>query len=249
MVHRTARAIGTNTVFLFGPQALSFDEGAFRHLRSTILRTEEYSWILDVIAELATDLESFAKQNPKLTTWSRSRLSLLDDFDRWFNVGSMPPVSPDLPNFLVSPLVVVKQLVQYAEYRKTSGTSHGIEAELHNLSKHNEETLGFCTGFLSALAVSCSTDKESFARYGAVAIRLSMLIGAIVDAQNETEEGVLSKSLATIWHSADEKDKMSDILSRYPDVSLDFVHPSSYSLANLARRLTSLYSTMRAGQL
>ena len=210
------------TVFLFGPQALSFNEEDFKRLRSTIVKLEDYGWILDAVAELPTCLESIAKGYPKLMTMAKSSLSLLESLQEWFATGKTPRDSFNLPNVLLSPLVVITQLVQYLEYRKISHHYTGEEPEIHDLLEHDVETLGLCTGFLSSLVVSCSTNRESFEKFGTVAIRLGMLIGMVVDSQDGMEEGGSSKSLATIWHSVDEKQKMLEILDRSSEVRTSF---------------------------
>jgi hypothetical protein len=45
------------------------------------------------------------------------------------------------------------------------------------------ETLGLCTGTLSAFAVDSSPSIEGIHQHGAVAVRLAILNGAIVDAE------------------------------------------------------------------
>lgn len=45
------------------------------------------------------------------------------------------------------------------------------------------ETLGFCFGLLGALSVASASNRQDFQKYGATAVRLAMLIGALVDAR------------------------------------------------------------------
>ncbi|MCJ1378978.1 hypothetical protein MMC17_002077 [Xylographa soralifera] len=217
MFDRIARSFGGSTLFLFGPQALSFDEDAFRHLRSTAMKTEDHRWILDTVAGLPNCLESIYQGCSKLMPESRSGLSLLEDLQNWFTTGTTSRAPLSLPNILLSPLVIITQLIQYTEYLKILRPSLKEGEDLYDLSAHKAETLGFCTGLLSALVVSSSTDRDSFEKFGAVAIRLGMLIGMTVDAQHEAEESGPSESLATIWRSAEEKQKMTDILGSFPE--------------------------------
>ncbi|MCJ1473382.1 hypothetical protein MMC13_002033 [Lambiella insularis] len=121
------------------------------------------------------------------------------------------------PNILLSPLVIITQLIQYSEYLKTVRPSLRKGENLYDLSKHDAETIGFCTGLLSALAVSCSTNRENFEKFGSVAIRIGMLIGMVVDAQNAAEENGPPKSLAMLWRSAGDKERMLEILCRFPE--------------------------------
>ena len=245
MVDLIIRPNEGNTIFLFGPQALSFDEDDFRNLRSTIMKTENHHWILDTIAGLPNCMDSIGKACPKLMTGSRSRLSLLEDLQNWFSTGRTSQEPGNLPNILLGPLVIITQLVQYTEYQMISRPSLEKGEDFYDLSNKNAETMGFCIGLLSALAVSSSRNRESFEESGAVAIRIGMLIGMVVDAQNAAEESGPPKSLATIWHSAEEKQKMSEILDSFPEVIADPSNTDSLTLADSACRHTSLSFMMK----
>ena len=67
--------------------------------------------------------------------------------------------------------------------------------------------------------MSSTTDKTQFQRYGAVAVRLAALIGAIVDAQDALGDHGESKSLATVWNSSHTKTEMARIMKQHPEVS------------------------------
>ena len=115
-----------------------------------------------------------------------------------------------MANILLSPLVVAVQLTQYAKYQEGKDSR-----EFSNI-----ETLGFCTGLLSALAVSCSRNLEELEKYGAVAIRLAMLIGAVVDAQDAMSEHGPSGSIAASWTSPGAISDLAAVLKAFPDVSI-----------------------------
>lgn len=238
MIDRIACSVGGTTTLLFGPQALSFDANALHQIRTTVLKTEDHRWILDTIAGLPECLENMTKYCSKFSTESRSRLSLLEDLDTWFRTGASSQQPSILPNILLSHLVIIAQLIQYAEYLATAHPDLERGEDLYASSKHDAETLGFCTGLLSAFAVSSSTNKKQFEKYGAVAIRLGMLTGMVVDAQNTSEETGPSTSFATVWHSVGEKEKMSKILAAFPEVSCTF-KALTHTLANSACRHTS----------
>lgn len=74
-------------------------------------------------------------------------------------------------------------------------------------------------GFLSALAVSISKDEQDIERYGSTAIRLAMIIGGIVDAQEVLNSDGSSKSLATAWNSPKAESELKAILEQFPEVS------------------------------
>lgn len=206
-----------NTVLLFGPQALSFNEESFLQLRSIILDDAENRWILDAVADLPTYFKTFSEKFPKLQVISG--VQLLQDLNEWFKAGHVPPASFHLPSILLSPLVVLTQLTQYSTYLKLTHPKSGVGQDLYASHSQKTETVGFCTGLLSALAVSSAANQAQFHRYGAVAVRLAVLIGALVDAQDDLDDHGESKSFATVWSSSETKTEMGRILQRFPEVN------------------------------
>lgn len=209
MVSRIVNPSEGNTVLLFGPQALSFDQEAFLKLRATILGSPAYQWVLDVVDELPTVWTSLLKSIHRLEVIDGAKE--LKNLNDWMRSGDLRADSFPLPNILLSPLVVITQLTQYANY---------IDEHPELRNSDNTETLGFCTGILSALAVSSSAGKDQFAKYGSVAVRLAMVIGAIVDAQDAPSERGSSKSLATAWNSTNGEEELKRILAEFPDVGI-----------------------------
>jgi hypothetical protein len=218
MAGHISRPTGGNTVLLFGPQALSFDEDSFHRLRSSVSGTANQHWVLDTTEELPGYWDDLCKELPKLQAVPGAKL--LEDLGDWFRTGMMrQQAASHLPNTLLGPLVVIAQLTQYSEYLKLAHSEFGEQHDLYASSRPDTETIGFCTGILSAMAVSCSTNQAQFAEYGAVAVRLAMLIGALVDAQNALDDHGESRSLATVWKSHQSGAEMTRILQRFPEVN------------------------------
>ena len=200
-------------VLLFGPQALSFQDDSFHLLKSDILSDAENRWILDVIAHLPTYLKAFSDEFPQIQVVSS--LKLLEGLNDWINIGKIPPTSSHLPNVILSPLIVLSQLTQYSKYLKIA---HRGGQNLYGTHNQQTEVVGFCTGLLSALAVSSAGNQAQFQQYGAVAVRLAALIGALVDAQDASGDHGESKSLATVWDSNQKKTEMTRIMQQFPEV-------------------------------
>ena len=206
-----------NTILLFGPQALSFQEDSFHQLKSIVLDNAENRWILDVVAELPAYLKAFSEKFPKVQ--AVSGVQLLENLNDWFKTGKVPSASFHLPNILLSPLVVLTQLTQYSRYLELAHPESGNGQNLYASHSQKTETVGFCTGILSALAVSSTSNQTQFQQCGAVAVRLAALIGALVDAQDASGKHRESKSLATVWNSRETKTEMTRILQQFPEVS------------------------------
>lgn len=200
-------------VLLFGPQALSFQNDSFDLLKSDILGDADNRWVLDVIAHLPTYLKAFSEEFPKIQV--SLGVKLLEGLNDWINIGKIPPASTHLPNVILSPLIVLSQLTQYSKYLKLA---HGDGQNLYGAHTQQTEVVGFCTGLLSALAVSSAGNQAQFQQYGAVAVRLAALIGALVDAQDALGDYGESKSLATVWDSNQKKAEMTRIMQQFPEV-------------------------------
>ena len=213
MADRIAASVAGKTVLLFGPQALSFGPESFLEIRSTLLAADENRWILDTLAELPRWLNNISAECPRFQ--DGRGLTLLSDLNAWLKTGNISQDAFPLPNILLTPLVILTQLTQYSKYLRLANPESSGKDNAYQFSKHDRETFGFCTGFLSALAVSSSAGREQFQKYGAVALRLGMLIGMVVDAQDASAE---STSLATVWNSLETGEETARVLKSFPEV-------------------------------
>jgi len=96
--------------------------------------------------------------------------------------------------------------------------TQGGGQSLYASDGQQEETFGFCTNLLSALAVSSAGNQAQFQQYSAAAVRLAALIGALIDAQDVFGEHWESTSFATICISNQAKTKMTRIMKQFPKV-------------------------------
>ena len=210
------------TVLLFGPQALSFSQESLKTLRTALTESEDYQWVLDTISELPSHWNTLITRFPKLQEIPGEKF--LRDLDTWFRTGVVEQATFQLPNILLTPLVVLSQLAQFSRYLLLSLSNASFQAQdLHTtFVQRNVETVGFCTGLLSASVVSSSSDQAAFRRNGAVAVRLAMLIGALVDAQDASDRlHGRSKSFAVAWTSPDMAAELVRILDGFPEVRVD----------------------------
>nr|AGN71604.1 conidial yellow pigment biosynthesis polyketide synthase [Monascus pilosus] len=213
MVSRILRPVTGSTVLLFGPQALSFTKEDFNQIRTTVLETQGFSWIVDAVAGLPGHWKALAERIPKLQSILGEQL--LENLKDWFTTGQVNEADFHLPNILLSPLVVITQLAQYCQYLELSQADD--QSDPHAIQSNNIEALGFCTGLLSAVTVACSTNRRQFQKYGAVAIRLAMLVGAAADAEDALSDYGASKSMATAWNSPEAGAELSRVLQDFPE--------------------------------
>jgi hypothetical protein len=211
-------AAGTKAL-LFGPQALAFDNDAASQLRATLLNTPDFRWVLKAISELPTYWDSLSRAIPTLQPFPG--LKLLDDFNNWLKTGQLKEATFPLPNIILTPLVVITHLTQYSRFLEIIQPGSLGGQDVHASFKRNTETLGLCTGLLSATAVSCSADGLQLQHYGSVAVRLAMVIGALVDAQdisNGPHGG--SKAFSVAWNTVESGVEMTEILKGFPEVRI-----------------------------
>ncbi|KAI0903911.1 hypothetical protein F4823DRAFT_635078 [Ustulina deusta] len=135
-----------------------------------------------------------------------------------FRLGRPLETPYPLPNKVLIPLVVIFHLTQYTNFLGRAGVN------VDEAWKIPSETIGFCTGLLNAFAVASSASKTDFGRYGAVSVRLGLLVGIVVDAREALSDLSISKSLRAGWSSTQMKDEMIGIIKEYPDtyVSVEY---------------------------
>ena len=204
-------------VLVFSAQALSFDEKALNQFRTVLVGSPELSWILATLSELVSNWNQITDAFPHLKALPAAKL--LDDLNDWLKNGGTIPFSFPLPNVVLTPLVVITELSQYWTQLSSSDSGSREEVDLYSLLGPDVETVGLCTGFLSALAVSSSANSTQFRQYGGVVIRLALLIGALVDAQEHSRAlGGNSKSFSVAWTTLESESNMKTIFERYPEV-------------------------------
>lgn len=166
--------MATNNVLLFGSHSCSDDIEQYTKLRSVLLEDPKHQWVLQEISELPGWWQTIVKAVPALDQLVPS--ACLENWkkDLETNDGRRRLSSP-LPNVLLGPLMVTVQLMQYERYR---GLDDGPSVN------SKTETMGLGMGLLSAAAVSSSASPDLLQKHGAVAIRLAMLIGAVLDTTN-----------------------------------------------------------------
>ena len=208
------------TAFLFGPQAVSFNEEAARSLWKTLRQGQSsQNWILDTIFELHTHWPTLSQNMTSLRSL-RNGGALLRELRTWVQTGAFHSTNFPLPNILLTPLVVALQLSHFLKYLEVAQPEAEDRHRAHISTLRDPEAVGFCTGLLTAIAVSSAKDDLQLREYGAVAIRIAMLGGAVVDAQDmsgqpDDEAG----SFSVAWSSPAAGEEVMQSLKKYPDVS------------------------------
>ncbi|KAM5457936.1 Type I Iterative PKS [Microsporum canis] len=232
------------TIHLFGPQALAFREESFNNLKNALISTPYNQWILDIIETLPGLWETASKELPIIQSLPGGHL--LENLTIWIKEKTVTEATFPLPNILLTPLVVITHITQYLRYLEhidptCLGLNH-LQSSIHTES----ETLGLCTGLLTAVTVSNSANAEQFRHNGAVAIRLAMLTGALVDAENESNSEGGTVSLSVTWNSLKSQVKMLEILKQFPQAYISVLYDEKRATITCSKlKVAKLASQLR----
>lgn len=175
------------------------------------LRNPKCAWVLGVIATLPTLWDAAASAIPKIQQ-SLSQ-GCIQEIQAWSQTGKLPDDSLLIDNSMLIPITIIMELVQYVPHLENDPL-----AAQHPPKKH--AALGLCTGLLSAFAVSSSAKQADLEKYGAVAIRLAVLIGAVVDMQDKSDsEHTNLTSMSANWSSAEQKRAIDATVAKFLSVS------------------------------
>ncbi|KAL4971434.1 hypothetical protein BDW66DRAFT_155664 [Aspergillus desertorum] len=242
------------TTFIFGPHIGTFTKQAMdKHIRP-IAQGPHREWILEAIAGLPGYWEALSEKMPDIGAAIPGQKQL-SDFDAWFRQGQTD-MSPEaeLPNIIITPLVVLIQLTQYWQYLElTQDSSAGGDFHANLVSQQQQagetnrfESLGFCGGMLSAFAVASAHNRPELEKYGSVAVRLAMLLGALADARNvwDSARGKgRSTSFAVAWISSKQGDDVRRIIeSLSPDAYLAVVFDATRATVITTENMAPLLS-------
>ncbi|KAK3681621.1 hypothetical protein B0T22DRAFT_299376 [Podospora appendiculata] len=263
-----AEACGSH-IFLFGPHVGTFTKQSMDKLVRPLARSAHRDWILDTISSLPQYWDALAEKIPNIASTVPGRRQLAD-LDSWLRHGAvdLPQGGGDdgvnLPSIVVGPLVVFVQLTQYWRYLELTqqtgekaGAGADLQADLVASQKQQGkgasriESLGFCAGLLAAVAVASAGNREEFHKYGAVAVRLAMLIGALVDACEVWDKGHGkggSVSYAVAWRGSKQAAEVTSIVQALsPDTFIAVLYDDARATVTTSQRTApSLLNQLRA---
>lgn len=206
---------------MFGPQAPSFKAEDFQKLRSVSDQDRYTSWISNIVAELPDFWGAFEDTFPQYSVIEGKRK--LQDLHQWIVSGNIPNDVPQLPNLVLSPLVVMSQIVELLSNRYQE-VDPGHSDARYCLAR-TKATVGFCTGIFGALAVSLSDSEDELLDYASRAIRIAMLVGGVVDSQEHRSPLGACRALSVAWKTAEIGEEMENVLKEYPEVSISSRNP------------------------
>lgn len=197
------------TSVLFGPQG-TMSPDTLLAIRRSLHETPALEFLSRTIAELPTLWPDLLEALPGLEGSSAQKY--LSELACFFREDS-PPAFPEHvnTNTLLSPLTVIHQIVEFWKL------SHGVDTS-SSAKTHFQDVQGFCVGFLTASAVSCSKNETEFQSLAAKAVRLALCIGITVDLDlNDDFESMIA--IAVRWRSDVQAEYLKCVIEKFPNVS------------------------------
>lgn len=206
------------SLLLCGPQTNLPSAKYLGRIRQSLLSQARLRDFLAAIDDLPRIWGLLLEHQPQLS--SVPGLECIDAIRKWLSEGV--PLNPprEALNVFYTPLTVVFQIVEYMTYveRNREGITHSSILE----AAKSAGIQGFCTGFLTAVALSLSEDEEDISRFGGIALRLALCIGAFVDLAGPFARPPLETSCLSVrLRDPEKKNLVEEIIAKYPDVSMD----------------------------
>jgi hypothetical protein len=142
--------------------------------------------------------------------------ALLQRLRQWLVEGIQVEVQEPVPNTFLAPLTVGMHVVEYLSYLESKSVSHASVLRATGACGFQ----GLCIGQLTAIACSSATNDSELHEQAAVALRLAVLIGAIIDLDGCYAEPPKQWACVIARHkSSDLSQPITDVLAGYPEVS------------------------------
>ncbi|KAI8622916.1 hypothetical protein F5Y19DRAFT_483302 [Xylariaceae sp. FL1651] len=252
-------------IFLFGGHVVAQTKQSLDRQVQSILEGPNTDWIKETVKTLPQYWDALTVAVPEVAGATQGRQALTD-LDAWLRHGietGETSLEENLSNTVVGPILVAIQLNQYWRYleimRYRKDLQHNrvdLQADLVASQKRQQQpvVLGFCVGLLGALAVSSSSNRQDFEKYGAAAMRMGMLIGAVIDAREVWDKDLgkgKSVSYATAWRGAKQHEDMSRIISAlYPEAYISVLFDDARATVTTSERTApSLVRQLRKASL
>ena len=223
-------------------------------------------WIKETVDRLSIYGDALINEIPEVagTIPGSDQIADLDSWLRHGRGSDDAQQDENLPNVVVGPLLVAVQLDQCWRYLELLRSQHDLphaddlQADLvaRQAEEHGSkvEVLGFCVGLLGAIAVSSSSNRQDFEKYGVAAMRMAMFIGALLDAREVWDKSIgkgKSVSYTTAWRNAKQREDLTRIVSSlFPEAYISVLFDKARTTVTTSERTApSLVRQLRAAGL
>lgn len=203
------------SLLLVGPQRSGVTPQDLTELRATITNTPDLVFLGDIITELEFLWPTIVEAYPELkkVRGEESLKSL-----RQFLEGGEPP---KLNKILLDVVTVLSQAVDFWRLATTKVQNDLFPSLSGDLSSQLQDIQGFCIGFLTAATVASSKTWADFQKHVAVALRLAVCVGAVVELDDTKPDHPHdhAASISVGWSSESEYHEFKKVLDHCQNVS------------------------------
>ena len=206
----------TPKAVIFGPQRTFPGPESLTKLRLVLLG---YPALVAAIKTLPDLWQILLKALPELNQVPGPRV--FHELSLWIADGRHPSRLKPLPNVLLTPLSIVSDILNYLHY---------IKLQAFEENKHTDDILssmregctfhGRCTGLLAAVVFAYSKQESDAGILGAVALRLAVCIGALVDLEGAFAVPPDEACCLSVHYGLHGKSAIEHILEDFPGVIL-----------------------------
>jgi acyl transferase domain-containing protein/acyl carrier protein len=211
------------SLLVFGPQTSWPAPADLASLREVLISDSRLQPLLDAVKNLDALWKDLVAFRADLQSVEGSKTA--QGFQQWAAGGDLPPISDTKPNILATPLTVLVHILQYFRYIKQEGSGVVHSKVLESTQACGIQ--GFCTGFLSAIAVATGKTEAEIGELSATSLRLAFAIGAMVDLEELKNPAGKAPCLAVRWRSEEGKQNLEKVLRHLPEAYISVVTDSS----------------------
>ncbi|KAI0531600.1 hypothetical protein GGR58DRAFT_508326 [Xylaria digitata] len=216
---------------LFGPQGAMTPE-AMLDMRKAITNNAGLRFLSAALLELPALWLDIVDAYPELENASAAKR--LDEVSRFFQGGLTPEFSGGSNNTVLCPLTVASHIVEFDKL------SHGTEPSQFT------DVQGFCLGFLMAAAISCATNEEQYRALAVKAVRIALLLGAVVDANtlrySDGEEDGAS-TIAVRWKLDTHLQELQEAIKLHPGTYMSCITGTRTATLTLPERSSASFTS------
>ncbi|KAM0134954.1 hypothetical protein ACHAO1_005387 [Botrytis cinerea] len=187
-----------HSTLVFGPQTNSFDAAHLSTVRNSLISNKRLKPFHKAVTELSDFLPTLLAHDSSLQ--KLPAVEYCTFLTQWLETGALPPgpMNRDLPNMVCTPLTVIIHVVQFFNYLETHYEPvHAYDNLLASATPIGAQ--GFCTGFLTAAAVTCASDEDTLVKLCSNALRLALCIGAYVDLDQSNAGENWTTAIMVSW--------------------------------------------------
>ncbi|CZT49204.1 related to polyketide synthase [Rhynchosporium secalis] len=201
-------------VALFGPQVLRWSRESLLSLQNTIQQESRLNFIITTLIQLPA-LWPALVQNYDISDigfGGGEKLKELEDFA----AGRSIPDPQKLTNIQLAPLTVISQIAEFIQLSNDPDSSKSLSGFV--------AAQGFCIGFLSAAAVSSSSNYAELERSVSNSVRLAACIGGLLDSQDASNpSSECATAISVRWNTPSDRAYIDTCLDLFPDAYISCV--------------------------